>query len=169
MIQKKICMVGAIAVGKTSLVEQFVRGVFSEKYLTTVGVKIDKKTVQIDSRQVHLILWDLNGADEYQTLKTAYLRGASGYFLVADGTRPATLDLALELRRVIVSAHGEIPFCLLLNKWDLSAEWAMDRDRMNGLDAPGWAVLKTSAKTGEGVENAFRTLTQSILVATEGR
>ncbi len=43
MLQKKICMVGAFATGKTSLVAQFVRSIFSEKYQTTVGVKIDKK------------------------------------------------------------------------------------------------------------------------------
>lgn len=169
MIQKKICMIGSIAVGKTSLVEKFVRGIFSKKYLTTDGVKIDKKTLEIGLQRVRLILWDLNGADEYQGLQSAYLRGAAGYCLVADGTRPATLDLALNLRRTAVGTLGEIPFCLLLNKWDLRAEWALERDQMTCL-GERWMVLKTSAKTGEGVEDAFRNLTQSILEAsTEDR
>ena len=90
VIQKKICMVGSFAVGKTSLVARFVRGIFSEKYLTTVGVKIDKRTVAVDDRQVNLLLWDLYGEDDFQKLKLSYLRGASGYFLVVDPTRPAS-------------------------------------------------------------------------------
>jgi GTPase SAR1 family protein len=47
MIQKKVCMVGTLGVGKTSLVAKFVHSMFSDKYLTTVGVKIDKKTVAV--------------------------------------------------------------------------------------------------------------------------
>ena len=65
MIQKKICLLGASSVGKTSLVKQFVEGIFSEKYLTTIGVKIDKKTLSIANEQVNLLLWDMEGNDRY--------------------------------------------------------------------------------------------------------
>ena len=99
MIQKKICMVGAFAVGKTSLVQRFVRSIFSEKYKTTVGVKIDKKVMNVNSQDLTLILWDLHGEDEFQELQRSYLRGTSGYFLVVDGTRPVTLDRARYLQR----------------------------------------------------------------------
>ena len=93
-LQKKICMVGAFSVGKTSLVKRYVESVFSESYLTTVGVKIDKKTVIAADRTVNLILWDLAGEDDISSLRMSYLRGAAGYVLVADGTRPATLGMA---------------------------------------------------------------------------
>jgi GTPase SAR1 family protein len=56
-VQKKICMLGGFSVGKTSLVKRYVASIFSESYLTTVGVKIDKKTVTLGERVVHLILW----------------------------------------------------------------------------------------------------------------
>jgi GTPase SAR1 family protein len=59
MVQKKVCMLGGFSVGKTSLVKRFVESVFSETYLTTVGVKIDKKTVDLGDRAVNLILWDV--------------------------------------------------------------------------------------------------------------
>ena len=85
MIQKKICMLGAYAVGKTSLVGRFVRSMFSEKYQTTVGVKIDQKTVNVGDQQVNMMLWDLHGEDEAQKVRLSYLRGASGYILVVDG------------------------------------------------------------------------------------
>ena len=87
MLQKKICMLGGFGVGKTSLVSRFVSSMFSDKYLTTVGVKVDKKTVPIDSGEMTLMLWDIYGQDEFQTVRDSYLRGASGYLLVADGTR----------------------------------------------------------------------------------
>jgi GTPase SAR1 family protein len=66
-------MLGAYAVGKTSLVARFVRGIFSDKYLTTVGVKIDKKTIEIANREMSLILWDLAGEDEFYQVRRSYL------------------------------------------------------------------------------------------------
>jgi small GTP-binding protein len=86
MTQKKICMLGSFSVGKTSLVARYVSSVFSDKYLTTVGVKIDKKTVAVDGADVTLLLWDIYGEDDFQKLRMSYLRGASGYLLVVDGT-----------------------------------------------------------------------------------
>src|SRR5258708_19240545 len=111
-LQKKICMLGGFSVGKTSLVKRFVASVFSESYLTTVGVKIDKKTVDLGDRTVNLILWDVAGEDDVSTLRMSYLRGSAGYVLVADGTRPSTLEVALSLRGRAQAALGALPFLL---------------------------------------------------------
>jgi small GTP-binding protein len=132
-LQKKICMVGGFSVGKTSLVKRFVQSVFSETYLTTVGVKIDKKTVNLPDRIVNLILWDLAGEDDISSLRMSYLRGSAGYVLVADGTRPATLEVALALRRRVEAEFGLLPFVLLLNKNDLQEEWAVRDEEVEGL------------------------------------
>ena len=94
MVKKKICMLGAFSVGKTSLVQKFVLSMFSAKYLTTVGVKVDKKSVEVDGLPIDLIIWDIHGEDSTQDISESYLRGASGYVLVADGTRKETLDAA---------------------------------------------------------------------------
>src|SRR4026209_2201357 len=94
MLQKKICMLGGFGVGKTSLVSRFVTSIFSDTYLTTIGVKIDKKTFAVDAHEMTLMLWDIYGQDEFQTVRDSYLRGASGYLLVADGTRYATPETA---------------------------------------------------------------------------
>ncbi len=61
MLKKKICMLGYFGVGKTSLVSRFVRSMFADRYQTTVGVKIDKKVLSVDGRDVTLMLWDLAG------------------------------------------------------------------------------------------------------------
>src|ERR1041385_1285654 len=92
-IQRKICMLGGFGVGKTSLVKRYVESIFSETYLTTVGVKIDKKTVDLSDLIVNLILWDVAGEDDISSLRMSYLRGSAGYVLVADGTRPSTLEV----------------------------------------------------------------------------
>lgn len=162
MRQKKVCMLGGFGVGKTSLVSRFVSSIFSDKYLTTVGVKIDKKTVALDSEEMTLVLWDIYGEDEYQTVRDSYLRGASGYLLVADGTRHATLDSATALQQKAEAVVGRVPFLLLLNKADLNAEWQIDDRALWKLSERGWPVMKTSAKTGAGVEDAFTKLARQM-------
>ena len=158
MMQKKICMVGAFAVGKTSLVARFVESIFSEKYHTTVGVKISKKALQVGDQEWHLILWDLAGEDEFLQIRTSYLRGSAGYLLVVDGTRRATLDTALSIQQRIVDTVGNIPFVVLFNKSDLTNEWEIANDAFEELSHKDWSWLKASAKTGEGVDEAFLTL-----------
>jgi small GTP-binding protein len=154
-LQKKICMLGGFSVGKTSLVRRYVESVFSENYLTTVGVKIDKKTVELRDRAVSLILWDLAGEDDTASLRMSYLRGSAGYVLVADGTRPSTLEVALSLRKRVEADYGALPFVLLLNKCDLKQQWAIPDDKLNDLRQSGWWVRPSSAQTGESVEDAF--------------
>jgi len=161
-LQKKICMLGGFSVGKSSLVKRFVESVFSETYLTTVGVKIDKKTIDLSDRIVNLILWDLAGEDDISSLRMSYLRGAAGYVLVADGTRPSTLKVALSLRRRVDVEFGSLPFVLLLNKKDLREQWAIDDEEVEDLRLNDWWVQSTSARTGEGVEDAFRALAMRV-------
>jgi small GTP-binding protein len=157
-LQKKICMLGGFSVGKTSLVKRYVHSVFSEAYLTTVGVKIDKKTVDLADRTVNLILWDLAGEDDINSFRITNLRGSAGYVLVADGTRPSTLDVALSLRERVEAEYGALPFVLLLNKSDLKEQWAMSDADLAGLREKGWWVQPSSARTGESVEDAFKDL-----------
>jgi small GTP-binding protein len=163
MIQKKVCMLGGYAVGKTSLVRRFVNGIFSEKYFTTVGVKIDKKVVRVGEREMSLILWDLNGEDDFQKVPMSYMRGASGYLLVVDGTRSESLDAARALRTRTDEAVGAVPFILLVNKADLKDEWEFKVREAEEFVWKDCVVLQTSAKTGSGVEEAFLSLAGKML------
>ena len=168
MIQKKVCLLGGFGVGKTSLVAQFVHSIFSDKYLTTVGVKIDKKSVDVDGSGVELVIWDIYGHDDFQKLRISYLRGTAGYLLVADGTRPETFDTALEVQRLVTASIGAVPFIFALNKADLAADWQIDDLAIRDLERRGWHVLKTSAKTGAHVEDAFRMLSRAMLSPAAG-
>lgn len=162
MIRRKVCMLGAFAVGKTSLVRRFVDDSFSDRYQSTVGVKIHKRRLSTSAGETSLLIWDLHGDDEYQPVRTTYLRGASGLFLVADGTRPGTLERALELADLARGAVGEIPLHLLVNKVDLDNEWVLEADQLDSLVARGWSVHRTSAKSGDGVEEAFHSLAEAM-------
>jgi small GTP-binding protein len=163
MRQKKICMLGAFGVGKTSLVRRYVDSIFSDVYLTTVGVKIDKKTVALGGSTLDLILWDIAGEDEVSALRTSYVRGAAGYLLVVDGTRAATLATAQSIRSRLDAEIGRVPFIALLNKCDLQNEWALAEESVQALQNDGWPLTRTSAKTGEGVEAAFRQLAEQLV------
>jgi small GTP-binding protein len=162
MIQKKVCMLGGFAVGKTSLVSQFVSSIFSDKYHTTIGVKIDKKRVALLRGEMELMLWDIYGEDDYQKVRMSYLLGASAYLLVADGTRPETIDVAMTLQQAAEREIGRVPFVLAINKVDLADQWRIERGHLEMVAAKGWKVLRTSAKTGEGVEEAFMILARAM-------
>lgn len=163
MIKKKICMLGAFSVGKTSLVRQYIKSEFFEKYHTTVGVKVDKKEVEVDGQRADLLIWDIHGEDSTQDILTTYLRGSSGYILVADGTRKETLDVASRIGARVVQVVGNIPSVLLLNKADLNEKWELDDATVGRLRTARRPVLKTSAKTGTGVEEAFVGLARDLL------
>ncbi len=167
MIQKKVCMIGASGVGKTSLVAKFVHSIFSEKYLTTVGVKIDKKAVQVGPEEVTLLIWDLSGDDDFQRLQTSYLRGTSGYLLVADGTRRATFEQVQEIQTRVSQVLPKAPFILALNKADLAPQWEVTESDLARLGGDQWVTIRTSAKVGSGVEEAFGELARMMLAARE--
>lgn len=167
MIEKlKVCMLGATAVGKTSLVARFVSSVFSDRYATTIGVRIHARRVavgDVGQRAVDLIIWDLSGEDEFQSVQPSYLRGASGYFVVIDGTRRETVDVAIGLQKRAQKTIGNAPFIVVLNKIDLATSWDLEDQDLAALHASGWCLLRTSAKTGEGVEQAFDQLSARML------
>lgn len=179
----KICLMGASGVGKTSLVKRFVEGVFDETYRTTIGVHIDKKPVTCDEGQVTLKIWDLEGKDDprLEFRDASYLRGAQGYMLVADVTRPDTLEVAKGLLAAIVHyrkrerekdepfntevlKEDHPPFVLMLNKQDILPS-ATVTDRAIGIFGDGTKLFGTSAKTGERVNEAFEYLVRQMLDA----
>jgi small GTP-binding protein len=156
MIQVKLCMVGSFAVGKSSMVQRYVRSLFTGKYHTTVGVKVDKKDVAIGGVTVRMMIWDLAGEDAFSHLRTTFMRGAAGYLLVADGTRAQTLDVALDLNRQITDAIGPLPFVLAFNKSDLVGDWEVSAARIEALERTGLTIYRCSAKSGDGVQDVFQ-------------
>lgn len=168
-LNAKICIIGDFAVGKTSTVERFVNNHFSEKYLTTIGVKVDTKNVDVDGVDLKLIIWDIAGTDRFGALELAYLRGASGYILVADGTRSATVATAESLRIQVEDRYGDLPFVLLINKSDLQGGWEVSDGDVAALLETCNNVFVTSAKTGKDVDEALAVLATQIATREFGQ
>jgi small GTP-binding protein len=173
-VSKKICLLGDYAVGKTSLVRRFVYDLFDDKYISTIGVKVSRKSVAVhhgdEIVNLTMMLWDLAGSEEFDRVRASYLRGASGAVLVCDLTRPETLESAQEyvqeLRAVCPDAH----LILAANKLDLvepplaNGQPGLDPEQVGVVAASlGGGHYLTSAKTGEQVEALFRHLGQRLL------
>ena len=166
MLQKKICMVGMYGTGKTCLVQRYVHSLFSVKYLTTVGVKIDRREVQVKGQPTMLMLWDLEGRDEVRNINPSYLKGAHGILYVVDGTRRDTFDKLFEIRDLVTSTIGAVPSVVALNKSDLKDEWKLAGADDKRLATEGLFALRTSAKSGDGVEAAFQRLADATVAPT---
>jgi small GTP-binding protein len=163
MDTRKICVLGDFATGKTSLITRFVHDAFGDTYQTTVGVRVDTKdVVRADGRSLRLAIWDVAGTGTPTELFLRYLRGASGYLLVMDGTRAETCGRALEIRAAVESQLPSIPRVNLVNKVDLKNRQEIDEGRIAAMTAAGESWLRTSARNGANVREAFTLLLQRM-------
>jgi len=160
-IAKKICLIGRFAVGKTSLVKQFVDNQFSEKYKTTVGVSISTKKLKIDDIDLSLVIWDIAGFERDSHYKH-YLRGVNGIIWVLDGTEPESFEI-LEIIEKSLPEIKQIPAICFVNKYDLVKKWKIGENEMQQLHKSFSHILKTSAKTGENVETGFKQLAEMLI------
>lgn len=165
MISKKVCMLGASTVGKTSLTRRFVHSIFSEEYHSTIGVKIDKKSIECSDNQVNLVIWDVQGEEKHRKVMSSYFKGMAGYLLIVDGSRPSTIVDATDLHERVTAAVGDVPYVLALNKSDLVNDWESVDQQSAQLQHNAIAVIKTSAKTGDSVEKAFGYLAEKLIAA----
>jgi small GTP-binding protein len=162
VIQKKICLLGDFSVGKTSLVRRFVEGHFDDKYLSTIGVRISRKTLTRPTGALNLLVWDLAGAQEFNT-QSSYLVGVAGALIVCDLTRHATLDSCAKYLQQVRAVNRSAPIVLVGNKLDLTAERAITEAELRACSEvhDGDYVL-ASAKLGTGVELAFELLAKKL-------
>lgn len=169
IIQKKICILGDFAVGKTSLINRFVEGRFNDKYLGTIGVKVSRKTLSRPYGQINMLLWDMTGGDEIGSpARSSYLRGASGALIVCDLTRKETLSIFERHARQMLLLNPRTALVYIGNKVDLITERAIsDRDMSELCGRLGSSMyFLSSAKTGANVDEAFLHL--AALIEAQG-
>jgi small GTP-binding protein len=163
IVQKKICLLGDFAVGKTSLVRRFVEGRFDDRYLSTIGVKVSRKKVMRSDYQLNMLIWDLVGGNEFSRAETGYLLGTAGALIVCDLTRPDTLAALRRYTHQIRAVNPGVSLLFLGNKVDLVAERKISDEVLTAVSAElGVNYLFTSAKTGERVETTFSVLADLI-------
>jgi small GTP-binding protein len=172
-IRKKICMLGEAAVGKTSLISRFVYNEFDDKYITTLGTKVSKKTVPIQTPNqmgdnstinVTIAIWDVIGQQQYHSLVLKYFKNSDGGLVVADGSRFETIELLRKWIGSFFNAVGKVPILLLINKSDLIDVNKFNKQLLEELSIEyGSKYFFTSAKSGVNVEEAFSTLAQLMV------
>ncbi len=162
VIQKKVCLLGDFSVGKTSLVRRFVEGHFDDKYLSTIGVRISRKTLQRPAGTLNLLVWDLAGAQEFNT-QSSYLIGVAAALVVCDVTRHETLIGCAKYVQQIRAVNWSAPVVFVGNKVDLTAERTVtDEELRVYCETQGGDYVLTSAKTGANVDLAFELLARKL-------
>jgi len=160
MTSKKIILTGSFGVGKTSLFNQFIFNKFSDKYLTTIGVKVNKKTVDVGETKVNLLVWDIAGEVSQDKVPTSYFLGASGIIYVFDLTRPLTYkNLSTNIDYLKQLLPGGV-IKVVGNKKDLLTESELQQV-LDQVELP--VQFTTSAKTGENVEKLFFDLAKELI------
>ncbi len=163
-IQKKVCLLGDFAIGKTSLIRRFVEGRFDESYLSTIGTHISRKPLNIGGQELVLLIWDLAGGDKFSPVMASYYRGAAGALLVCDLTRPETLTILERYAQDFWHVNPQTPLVVVGNKVDLVDQRRISDEELaifaQTLSAPWYT---SSAKTGVNVETCFMTLGKLIL------
>lgn len=160
-IQKKICLLGDFAVGKTSLVRRFVEGRFDDKYLSTIGVKISRRSLARPNGTMNLLVWDLAGSEEFK--ESSYLQGTAGALIVCDVTRRSTLETLKNYAMYLHQITVGVPLVFIGNKMDLVDQHAIKESELQAV-AAGFSCpfILTSAKTGNQVEVAFQMLAEQL-------
>ncbi len=163
IIQYKICLLGDFAVGKTSLVRRFVTGRFDDRYLSTIGVKIARKSLEQEGTEYQLLLWDLAGGDRFFQYQNSYLSGTAGAIIVMDLTRQSTLGHLADYIEQVNSASPEAGIVCVGNKLDLVEEREVNDEEIQKVsELMSVPCLLASAKTGDQVEAIFQAVLGAI-------
>jgi small GTP-binding protein len=158
MIRKKILLLGDFSVGKTSLIRRYVDNTFDDKYLTTIGVKISKKSIVIENIECELLIWDIEGATTIKKIPHSYFKGASGAIFVCDVNREETIEGINEHINTFLMLNNQAKYVVAYNKADLLS--VLDKE---ALTLPGNTFL-TSAKEDNNVELLFNTLAKEMIL-----
>lgn len=160
---KKIVLLGHVNVGKTSLVKRFVHDFFSEKYISTIGVTVERKVVQIEDTSITLIIWDIEGHANTENVPEAFLIGTQGIIYVFDLARRETCSNLKEQLDFLRSILPFVPIKILGNKMDLIDENELNQFQLEFSEKHGVNFYPTSAKTGINVEIVFNSLAKLLM------
>lgn len=152
----KLIFIGDFKVGKTSLIKRFVENSFQESYISTIGLQISKKTIDIgENTKVKFIIWDIGG--QKTTVAPNFYKGANSAFIVVDRTRIETLNNVNRWHNEIKNkVPKNIQIVVVGNKSDLLNEIVISKEEIKEVaEKHGYFYIFTSAKTGENVYDTF--------------
>ncbi|MFX1569658.1 MAG: Rab family GTPase [Promethearchaeota archaeon] len=158
----KITVVGDSAVGKTSLIKQYTQGSFEDDYISTIGAQFSNYNEEIDGDKCNLFIWDIAGEKEFKFLRSQFYMDSKAAILVyslEENNRGTKSFSHLKDWHEDIKKHcGEIPVIIFANKVDLIDEININDSEIQKLVKENnlIGVYRTSAKTGQGVTEAFQ-------------
>ncbi len=162
-LRRKVCLLGAPGVGKTSLVRRFVENEFDQDHDSSIAMTISKGTIEVGDISLEMMLWDPEGSEARGQFNRSFISGASGLVFVVDGTKPGTLDHLLEAQTKGRGFIGARPAILMVNKADLTADFALTKAQVDAAGKLDWPLVRASAKSGDNVDGAFTKLAELML------
>jgi small GTP-binding protein len=168
----QILLIGDSSVGKTSLIQRYANGIFKEEYLATVGLDYYTKQEMINNINVLVKLWDTAGQERFKALTPNYFRNAEGVVLAYDVTNSESFENLKFWINSIKSNLGEknifIPIIIIGNKIDMEDMRDITKeDASKFAKENNYKYFETSAKTGEGVDEAIRDLVNQVLANSD--
>jgi small GTP-binding protein len=160
----KVIFLGDPAVGKTSLIKKYIDANYEERYLPTIGVSITKKNVEYSGKKFTIMFWDIAGQPQFYLLHKVYYNGANGAVLAFDLTRSHTLmNIKNWYSELVKYQLQNIPMIIVGNKKDLGQKAVIEPQMHHLAEQLGIThVFMTSAKSGENVEDIFKTIAELI-------
>ena len=163
----KILLIGDSSVGKTCLISKYAIGVFNEDYISTIGFDSRQKEEIINNEKVLVRIFDTAGQERFKSITANYLRNAEGVILVYDLTSTESfenLKFWIESIKNNLGNDEPIPIIIIGNKIDLEDARVINKSVAEKFAKDNnYKYFETSAKTGEGVDDAFREIVKQIL------
>ncbi|MHA1255161.1 MAG: Rab family GTPase [Promethearchaeota archaeon] len=164
----KVTVIGDGGVGKTSLIQKFTQGIFKTDYIKTIGAQLTHYESEIDGYKIELLFWDIAGQNDFHFLRPSFYRSSKAviivYSLEENSLGERSFDNITSWYEDVKQYCGEIPAVIFANKVDLIDEQSLDKAKIQNLvkehNFLGYYI--TSAKTGQGLEEAFNALSKEI-------
>ena len=156
-------LIGDTSVGKSCLLTRFADDQFTENYVTTIGVDFRFKTMIVMDKIVKVQVWDTAGQERYRSITNAYYRGAEGILIVFDLTQKESFEnIENWINEVTVYTGKDVIMICLGNKSDLKK--GIDKNLIDEFQKKtGLEIINVSAKTGDGVEEAFKHIIELLI------